>query len=71
MSNGWPVDFVPVGDVCEEMWSIRAGDTCAVKGDELAPYPETPMQPPSTVGLVKGGANGSEAQGAGGLSAFG
>lgn len=55
-ANGWPVDFVAVGDVPVETWSIRA----LVASD--SPYPETPMQPPSTVGVVAGAVNRAEAQ---------
>lgn len=58
--NGWPVDYVTVSDVCIEPWSIR--DAAAWSAGGRAPYPESPLQPPSTVGLVKGGANVAEAR---------
>lgn len=63
MRNGWPVDFVPVGDVPVEPWAIRQPMTAVTTDNERgAAYPESPMQPPSTVALVKGGANAAEAR---------
>lgn len=59
--NGWPVDYVTVSDVCMEPWSIRDAAAGVGGAGGRAPYPETPLQPPSSVGLVKGVANLAEA----------